>query len=91
MTELLHEWVTAQANRDPEAIALVMGPESMTYGELDRRSNQLARTLKNGGCEKGDRVCLLIPKSPTAIIGILGVLKADCIYVPLDPQSPAAV
>src|SRR6185312_15911157 len=43
-----------------------------------------------GGCKKGDRVCLLVPKSPAAIVGILGVLKADCIYVPLDPQSPAA-
>jgi amino acid adenylation domain-containing protein len=46
--------------------------------------------LKEGGCRKGDRICLLAPKSPAAIAGILGALKADCIYVPLDPQSPAS-
>ena len=90
MTELLHEWVTQQANQTPEAVALVMGQESMTYGELDQSSNQLARTLKDRGCKQGDRICLLMPKSPAAIVGILGILKADCIYVPLDPQSPAA-
>ena len=57
---------------------------------LERLSNQLARTLKAGGCEKG-RSGLFIGamKSPAAIVGILGILKADAIYVPLDPQSPA--
>src|SRR5438309_1582318 len=89
MVKLLHEWVTAQANRAPEAVALAMGPEAVTYGELDRLSNQLARTLKDGGCKQGDRVCLLAPKSPAAIVAILGILKADCIYVPLDLASPA--
>jgi amino acid adenylation domain-containing protein len=90
MVELLHEWVTLQAKRDPRAAALVMEPERVSYGELDRLSNQLARTLKDGGCKPGDRVCLLAPKSPAAIAGLLGILKADCIYVPLDPQSPAS-
>jgi amino acid adenylation domain-containing protein len=89
MIKLLHEYVTAQAGRVPEAVALAMYPEAMTYGELDRLSNQLARTLKEGGCKKGDRVCLLVPKSPAAIVGILGILKADCIYVPLNLQNPA--
>ena len=70
MTELLHEWVTQQANQTPEAVALVMGQESMTYGELDQSSNQLARTLKDRGCKQGDRICLLLPKSPAAIVGI---------------------
>jgi len=85
---LLHEWVTVQANRDPEAIALTMGTESMTYGGLDRLSNRMARALKDEGCKRGDRVCLLAPKSPAAIVGILGILKADCVYVPLDTHSP---
>ena len=62
----------------------------MTYGRLEEISNQLARKLIDGGCKRGDRVCLLLPKSPEAIVGILGVLKADCIYVPLDPSCPAA-
>src|SRR5207249_9233502 len=52
-------------------------------------SNQLARTLKAAGCERGDRVCFLLPKSPLAIVSMLGILKADCIYIPVDPSSPA--
>jgi amino acid adenylation domain-containing protein len=90
MSGLLQEWVTHHAERAPDAAALVMDRETLTYGELDRVSNQVARTLVDGGCRRGDRVCLLAPKSPAAIIGIIGILKADCTFVPLDPQSPAA-
>jgi amino acid adenylation domain-containing protein len=89
MIERLQTWVAAQAEHCPEATAMVMKGESMTYGRLEEISNQLARMLIDGGCRRGDRVCLLLPKSPTAIISILGVLKADCIYVPLDPSCPS--
>jgi len=68
---------------------MVLKGERMTYGRLEEISNQLARMLIEGGCRRGDRVCLLLPKSTAAIAGILGVLKAGCIYVPLDPSSPA--
>src|SRR5206468_2685294 len=40
-------------------------------------------------CDRGDRVCLLLPKSPAAIVSLLGVLKADAMYVPVDVSSPA--
>lgn len=89
MRSLLQHWVTAQAERRPDATALVMKQERLTYGQLEESSNQLARMLQGVGCQKGDRVCLLIPKSPAAIVGLLGILKADCIYVPLDTSSPA--
>lgn len=89
MPELLHGWVTTQAERRPEASAVVLRDQKLTYGELDALSNQLARALKEGGCRRGDRICLLMPKSPMAIVGILGIYKADCVYVPLDPSSPA--
>src|SRR5262249_34345422 len=56
---------------------------------LEEASNQLARQLRAAGCVRGDRVCFLTPKSPAAIISELGILKADCVYVPLDPSSPA--
>src|SRR5438552_8755346 len=78
-----------QAERRPDATALVMGGDRLTYGQLDTLSNQLARTLKAAGCERGDRVCFLLPKSPLAIVSMLGILKADCIYIPVDPSSPA--
>jgi len=90
MIKRLQSWVAAQAQQRPAATALVLKGERMTYGRLEEISNQLARMLLEGGCRRGDRVCLLLPKSPAAIVGILGVLKADCLYVPLDPSCPAA-
>ncbi|MGH9426187.1 MAG: AMP-binding protein, partial [Terriglobia bacterium] len=89
MNPLLQQWVTAQAEHRPDATALVMNKEPLTYGELEESTNQLASLLKEAGCEKGDRICFLIPKSPAAIVSILGILKADCVYVPLDTSSPA--
>ena len=89
MTSLLHHWVSAQAGRRPDAGALVFKGERLTYEGLELASNRLAHLLKDAGCARGDRVCLLTPKSPAAIVAILGVLKADAVYVPLDPASPA--
>jgi len=88
VTSLLQHWVTEQAGRRPEAGALVFKGERLTYEALEVSSNRLAHLLKDAGCARGDRVCLLTPKSPAAIVGILGVLKADAVYVPLDPGSP---
>jgi amino acid adenylation domain-containing protein len=85
---LLQEWVTREAERRPEATALVTNGERLTYGQLDALSNQVARGLSASGCRRGDRVCLLLPKSSAAIVGILAALKADCVYVPLDTASP---
>ena len=90
MTELLQQWVTGQAERRPDATALVMEGSRWTYDQLDAASTQLARTLQAAGCARGDRVCILLPKSPLAVVSMLGVLKADCIYIPIDTTSPAA-
>lgn len=90
MGTLLQHWLTEQASRRPDSTAVVFGTERMLYGQLEEAANQLSRTLKAAGCKKGDRVFLVMPKSPTALISILGVLKAGCIYVPVDPASPAA-
>jgi amino acid adenylation domain-containing protein len=89
MMTLLQEGLTSQAESRGSAIAVVHQNSRVTYDELDRKSTQLAYLLKDVGCQRGDRVCILMPKSPTAIVGILGALKADCAYVPIDPQSPA--
>jgi len=89
MSRLLQHWIREQAERRPDAVALVALGDTVTYGELEARSNQLARLLRGAGCRRGDRVCFAIPKSPAAIIAILAILKADCIHVPLDTASPA--
>jgi amino acid adenylation domain-containing protein len=90
MSMLLQQGVTAQAQARPEATALVYKGTRLTYGALEEASNRLARALKETGCRRGDRVGLLMPKMPAAIVAMLGVLKADAIYVPMDPASPAA-
>ncbi len=87
---LLQQGVTAQAQAHPEAIALVFKGTRLTYGALEEEANKLAHLLKDAGCRRGDRVGLLMPKMPTAIVAMLGALKADAIYVPMDPASPAA-
>ncbi len=83
-------WLVArQAEIRPDATAIVMGADRLSYGALDAASSQLARLLREAGCARGDRICFLMPKSPRAMIAMLGILKADCVYVPLDPGSPA--
>jgi amino acid adenylation domain-containing protein len=90
MTELLQDWVTLHAETRPDAPAVASREDHLTYAQLEARSNQLAGLLRDGGCKKGDRVCLLMPKSTMALVGILGIYKADCVFVPLDPSSPPA-
>lgn len=90
MNALLQHGVTAQAEARAEAVAVAYNSTVLTYGELEAASNRLARALLEVGCRHGDRIALLTPKMPQAIIAILGVLKAGGIYVPLDPAGPAA-
>ena len=89
MTERLQDWVTRTAQSDPDARAVIGRDGCLTYGQLEALSNQLSRVIKDAGCVRGDRVCLLMPKSPAAIAAILGIYKADCMFVPLDPSGPA--
>jgi amino acid adenylation domain-containing protein len=86
---LLQHEVAAQAQARPEAIALAFKGSRLTYAALEESSSRLARLLSGAGCRRGDRVGILMPKLPAAIVGMLGVLKAGAIYVPLDPLSPA--
>jgi amino acid adenylation domain-containing protein len=89
MKTLVHNFASQQTELRSEAAAVVMQGEVVTYGQLEERSNRFARLLRDAGCGQGDRVCLAIPKSPMAIVAIAGILKADCVYVPIDIASPA--
>ncbi len=86
---VLQQCLARSAERDPDKVAVTMGAERLTYGELELASNRLARLLAESGCRRGDRVCLLLPKSPTAVAAMLGVLKVGAAYVPIDVSSPA--
>ncbi|MGA3180997.1 MAG: Pls/PosA family non-ribosomal peptide synthetase [Verrucomicrobiota bacterium] len=86
---LLHELFEHQADLRPEAVALVCAGGQMTYGELERRANQLARALRQQGVGRGDRVGLWLPRSMEAHVALLGILKAGAAYVPLDAEFPS--
>jgi amino acid adenylation domain-containing protein len=88
--EQLQGYLEQQAIVDPDATAVVLGAERLTYGELDDRSSRLARVLVDAGCRTGDRVCVLAAKSPRVILAMHAALKAGCCYVPVDAESPAA-
>lgn len=78
----------AHARRAPEAPAVVEGTTTLTYGELDARSNQLARRLRALGVGVDDRVAIGLDRGSEAVTAALAVLKAGGAYVPLDPRTP---
>jgi amino acid adenylation domain-containing protein len=89
MTTLLHEPAARFAASHADAVAVTLGDEIWTYGELDARANAIGRCLIEAGCRPDDRVCLFVPKSPLAVASMLGCLKAGLIYVPIDLASPS--
>ncbi len=88
-TGQLHELFEVQASRNPEAVAVVAGSERLTYSDLNRRANRLARSLQERGVGPEGRVGLCVERSAALIVGIVGILKAGGAYVPLDPTYPA--
>jgi aspartate racemase len=84
----IHQLFEAQAERTPDAIAVVFEHEQLTYGELNRRANQLAHYLRALGVRPEDLVAICLERSLEMVIGLLGILKAGGAYVPLDPAYP---
>ena len=84
----LLDLIEEQAEQKPKAEAVVYGTESLTYRELNRRANQLARHLKKLGVGPEVRVGICVERSLKMIVGLLGIMKAGGVYVPLDPEYP---
>ncbi|MEU8622513.1 amino acid adenylation domain-containing protein [Streptomyces sp. NPDC048623] len=84
----VHGRMAALAARTPDAVALSLGDERLTWRELDERANRLARLLLELGVAPEDRVGLLFDRSFDLAVAFLGVLKAGAVYVPLDPGHP---
>ncbi|HET7233974.1 MAG TPA: amino acid adenylation domain-containing protein, partial [Longimicrobium sp.] len=87
--ETLHARFARQAALTPHRAAVTFDGESLSFAELDRRSNQLAYWLRARGVGPEVRVGLCLERGPEMIVCILGVLKAGGAYVPLDPAYPA--
>ena len=84
-----HEWFEAAVDRYPERIAVSGDGQMMTYRELNRRANRLARQLRDLGVGPDVLVGLFVNRSPELLVGLLAILKAGGAYVPLDPSYPA--
>ena len=84
----IHELFELRAKAEPDSVAAVFRDDHLTYGELNRRANQLARYLQGAGIEIGDLVGICLEHSLEELIGVLGVLKAGAGYMPLDPDHP---
>ncbi|MFN8598686.1 MAG: amino acid adenylation domain-containing protein [Anaerolineae bacterium] len=84
----LHAAFERQADRTPDAVALIDGAQHVTYRDLEARANQVAHHLRWQGVGAGMPVAISLPRSFDLIAGLLGILKAGGIYVPIDPAAP---
>jgi amino acid adenylation domain-containing protein len=84
----LHDLFLEQVARSPEALAVLYEGSSLTYAELNRRANRLARYLRGKGVGPDGLVGICVERSLEMVVGLLGILKAGGAYVPLDPHYP---
>lgn len=85
----IHQQIEAQVQRTPDAVALHAIDGSITYRELDRRANRLARELQAAGVGPDQPVGLCLPRTSDLVVAVLAIHKAGGAYVPLDPSYPA--
>jgi amino acid adenylation domain-containing protein len=85
----VHQLFEQQVSEQPDAIALIEEGQSLTYGELNVRANYIAQHLLSLDCQPDDAIAICIERSAELFIGLLGILKAGCAYVPLDAGYPA--
>ena len=84
----VHSLFSEQVRRTPNAVAAVDDHGSITFEELDSLSGHLAMTLRNHGVGLEQRVAVVVHRSLEMIVGLMGILKAGAVYVPIDPREP---
>jgi amino acid adenylation domain-containing protein len=86
--ECLAQLIEAQVQATPEAVALRLGTQHVTYRELNSRANRLAHKLRELGVAADVLVGVAVPRSLEMVVGLLAILKAGGAYVPVDPDFP---
>jgi amino acid adenylation domain-containing protein/non-ribosomal peptide synthase protein (TIGR01720 family) len=84
----MHHLIKAQAERTPEAVAVVCGGVGLTYYELNRRADDVAVRLRAAGVGPDRLVGVYLSRSLELVIALLGILKAGGAYLPMDPAYP---
>ncbi|MCX5206205.1 amino acid adenylation domain-containing protein [Streptomyces sp. NBC_00237] len=88
-TATVHGLFTEQAEHTPHAVAVSWRTKHLTYRQLNLLSNELAGRIVASGARPGDRVGLRTGRTPDFVIGALGILKAGCAYLSVEPDYPA--
>ncbi|TBU87287.1 condensation domain-containing protein, partial [Stutzerimonas kirkiae] len=84
----LHQLIEVQAEKAPDAVAVIFNDQELSYRQLNQRSNQLAHKLRELGVGPDVLVGIAVERSLKMVVGLLGILKAGGAYVPLDPEYP---
>ncbi|WP_176560096.1 non-ribosomal peptide synthase/polyketide synthase [Brevibacillus dissolubilis] len=84
----IHQLMEATVARIPDQPAVYFQDQQLTYGELNHRANQVARTLRANGVTANSIVGIMAERSLEMIVGIMGIIKAGGAYLPLDPKHP---
>ncbi|MFS8184445.1 amino acid adenylation domain-containing protein [Pseudovibrio denitrificans] len=88
--ECISRQIEKHAAETPAATAVILGQETLSYGELNRQANQLAHTLRQQGIGAQANIALCVDRSMQMVVTLLGILKAGATVVPLDPAYPRA-
>lgn len=87
---LLFQSISSYAEMKPEHVAIRFSGQNLTYGNLELRSNNLARILLDQGLQRGERVGIYMNKGLESAVAMYGIMKAGGAYVPLDPFAPVS-
>ncbi|HEX2081289.1 MAG TPA: amino acid adenylation domain-containing protein [Longimicrobium sp.] len=85
----VHELFAEQAERTPEAVAVLCGEQRVSYAELNARVERTARLLRGAGVGAEQRVAIFMERGAELVASLLGVLRAGGCYVPVDPEYPS--
>ncbi len=88
LNQTMLELFAGQVSKVPEKIAVIYNNSSLTYAQLDHKSNQLAQHFREKGVKQGSLVGIMVERSLEMIVGVLGIIKAGAAYLPIDPDYP---
>ena len=89
-SQCVHEIISAQVERTPDAVAVEVGDTTLTYRQLDDRAAAIASRLVQAGAGPGTVVAVLLDRTPDLVAALLGILKSGAAFLPLDPHQPVA-